>query len=68
MYKKYLKFLYVKSLILYIIFLNKDFIFKLKLYVLFIIIEFIDYKCYRLLFKYNFKNVKNYEIYKVFII
>lgn len=46
MYKKYLKFLYIKSLILYIIFLNKDFIFKLKLYVLFIIIEFIDYKCY----------------------
>lgn len=68
MYKKYLKFLYIKSLILYIIFLNKDFIFKLKLYVLFIIIEFIDYKCYRLLFKYNFINVKNYEIYKVFII
>lgn len=68
MYKKYLKLLYIKSLILYIIFLNKDFIFKLKLHVPLITTEFIDYKCHRSLPKHNSKNVKNHEIHKVFTI
>lgn len=68
MYKKYLKLLYVKSLILYIIFLNKDFIFKLKLHVPLITTDLIDYKCHRSLPKHNSINVKNHEIHKVFTI
>lgn len=68
MYKKYLKLLYIKSLILYIIFLNKDFIFKLKLHVPLITTEFIDYKCHISLPKHNSINVKNHEIHKVFTI
>lgn len=55
MYKKYLKLLYIKSLILYIIFLNKDFIFKLKLHVPLITTDLIDYKCHRSLPKQFYK-------------
>lgn len=68
MYKKYLKLLYIKSLILYIIFLNKDFIFKLKLHVPLITTDLIDYKCHRSLPKHNSINVINHEIHKVFTI